>query len=590
MAEMLWDPTLNPEVLVSEFIDGYYGNAAPFVRLYMDTMHAAVDETGHFLRACCVQPPTGIHKSYLTPMALLESATAFNEAASALSKPADAEQRARVERASMAITYVFLWRWDEMKQFANNISYEWPLADNQQAAFDSFSRIFNLTGTQHLTSGTAHTPAGVTGAASLVWLHAQVFEDTACCWGAHPKPVKDQPFYAQVVLDECSTSSNTTNCQLAQLWTAAVPADTPHEIVLQSSLSTEGSCLALDVPGFCHPAWCAVVVFRNRTGTCASSVQNTFAYDSGTLAIRKGFTTPTCSSKDGCCIQAASLSEGKAPNGEEGVYTALKTAACDPKNALQQFEIESLGDGKPGRIRDKASGRCLSVACTSALAWEQAKQQATVPSSNNSSSTNPPMKLDDDDSALPPQNGSQYLLHQHAYYKLMSSDLTNASWPAGFTQYSLFVANPGMTAAEINRVRATVPGSKVLAYSDQSWAYIGTGCSEGNSAFTKYFQPHWAVTDLHTGLPVCPFGASPTPLDPSPKITPVAASCEVQVEARAASFVSTTMSTIGNMLADALGSGGVSGPKTNLPLWQKTLRHPAMVAGTKNQSANWVGA
>jgi hypothetical protein len=33
MAEMLWDPTLNPEALVSEFIDGYYGNAAPFVRL-----------------------------------------------------------------------------------------------------------------------------------------------------------------------------------------------------------------------------------------------------------------------------------------------------------------------------------------------------------------------------------------------------------------------------------------------------------------------------------------------------------------------------------------------------------------------------
>jgi hypothetical protein len=77
MSEMMWDPTLDPDVLIAEFLAGYYGKAAPFVRLYMDTMHAAVDETDHFLRSCCVQPPAGIEKSFLTPMALLTSATAF---------------------------------------------------------------------------------------------------------------------------------------------------------------------------------------------------------------------------------------------------------------------------------------------------------------------------------------------------------------------------------------------------------------------------------------------------------------------------------------------------------------------------------
>ena len=77
MSEMMWDPTLDPDVLIAEFLAGYYGKAAPFVRLYMDTMHAAVDETDHFLRSCCVQPPAGTEKSFLTPMALLTSATAF---------------------------------------------------------------------------------------------------------------------------------------------------------------------------------------------------------------------------------------------------------------------------------------------------------------------------------------------------------------------------------------------------------------------------------------------------------------------------------------------------------------------------------
>eukprot|EP01051_Picozoa_sp_SAG22_P024905 SAG22_NODE_7124_length_773_cov_1.053412_3_plen_71_part_01 len=71
---MLWDPSLDPDLLVTEFLDGYYEDAAPFVRRYMDTMHATVKETGHFLKACCVQPPVGIHKSYLAPTALLQSA------------------------------------------------------------------------------------------------------------------------------------------------------------------------------------------------------------------------------------------------------------------------------------------------------------------------------------------------------------------------------------------------------------------------------------------------------------------------------------------------------------------------------------
>ena len=64
----------------------------------------------------------------------------------------------------------------------------------------------------------------------------------------------------------------------------------------------------------------------------------------------------------------------------------------------------------------------------------------------------------------------------HAYYKLLPADIASASWPTGFEHYSLFVAVPGLTAAELAKVKATVPGAKVLAYSDMSWAYVGVGC------------------------------------------------------------------------------------------------------------------
>ena len=43
LASMMWDPTQDPDALISEFLIGYYSElGAPFVRKYMDTMHAAV--------------------------------------------------------------------------------------------------------------------------------------------------------------------------------------------------------------------------------------------------------------------------------------------------------------------------------------------------------------------------------------------------------------------------------------------------------------------------------------------------------------------------------------------------------------------
>jgi hypothetical protein len=109
MAEMLWDVSLNPDQLISEFLNGYYGEVgAPFVRLYMDTMHAAIDETGYHLLACCTPPPAGVNKPFLTPLALLVSARAFADAMTALNATGGAKAVVygkRIERASMANIY-----------------------------------------------------------------------------------------------------------------------------------------------------------------------------------------------------------------------------------------------------------------------------------------------------------------------------------------------------------------------------------------------------------------------------------------------------------------------------------------------------
>lgn len=182
MGEMLWDPTLDPNALISEFLDGYYGTSgASFVRLYMVTMHNAINNTVCPLVGNCLgmPPPAGVHKTYLTPNALLVSASAFSDGVNALTnvtgtpsaKAKAAVYRARLERASMAILYPVLWRWDELRRFAANASMKWPLPAKLQGAFDQFARIFNATGTMVLTDRTQK----LTPSQALAWLHTCVF-------------------------------------------------------------------------------------------------------------------------------------------------------------------------------------------------------------------------------------------------------------------------------------------------------------------------------------------------------------------------------------------------------------------------------
>ena len=49
MAEMLWNPTLEPEDLITEFLDGYYADAGPFIRRYMDIMHDSVANVSYYM-------------------------------------------------------------------------------------------------------------------------------------------------------------------------------------------------------------------------------------------------------------------------------------------------------------------------------------------------------------------------------------------------------------------------------------------------------------------------------------------------------------------------------------------------------------
>jgi hypothetical protein len=161
MANMMWDPSRDPEHLITEFLNGYYSPAAaPFIRQYMDTMHQAYvqeyakDNTVH-VQACCFAPPGGTHQPYLTADALLKGAAAFNGALNALQHSGGAnttKYRDRVLRATLSVKYTALWRWAELQSYAANASIPWPfVTTSREQEFDyDFSVIYNRTGVERL--------------------------------------------------------------------------------------------------------------------------------------------------------------------------------------------------------------------------------------------------------------------------------------------------------------------------------------------------------------------------------------------------------------------------------------------------------
>ena len=130
MGRMLLDPTLDHTALISSFLKGYYGAAAPFVRLYMDTFHGAIADTDYYMRE-----NFDATAAFLSPAALLGAKTALDEGVKAVDGTRFA---ARVVAVEMAVQYVALLRWDELRGFASGAGVPWPFAGSKRDEFNTF--------------------------------------------------------------------------------------------------------------------------------------------------------------------------------------------------------------------------------------------------------------------------------------------------------------------------------------------------------------------------------------------------------------------------------------------------------------------
>ncbi|MBZ4188326.1 DUF4838 domain-containing protein [Niabella beijingensis] len=104
LAKALWDPGLDATVVADAFIKGYYGNAAPYIKKYLDALRAAAEKE---------KVPLDIygnivndHNSYLTP-ALMDVYSSLLDKAEAAAEP-DPVLLKRVERVQLSLEYTYL--------------------------------------------------------------------------------------------------------------------------------------------------------------------------------------------------------------------------------------------------------------------------------------------------------------------------------------------------------------------------------------------------------------------------------------------------------------------------------------------------
>jgi hypothetical protein len=146
LAKMLWNPSLDANKLIGEFLAGYYGPAAPHIRAYLDVIHRSVAASGDKLG--CFSPPDAKFLSIQTLTDGWEHLQVAKQAAAA-----DDALLLRVQTAQLPVLYTFIIQWDRLRKEAEAANANWPAADTQQPVYDQFMTTAQQIKMTHVAEG-----------------------------------------------------------------------------------------------------------------------------------------------------------------------------------------------------------------------------------------------------------------------------------------------------------------------------------------------------------------------------------------------------------------------------------------------------
>lgn len=134
LARLLWNPKLDGQELINEFIAGYYGPAGPHIKDYLKITHDAVEASGDHLG--CFSPHTAKFLSFETLSKGWEQLKAAEAAVMD-----NTELRFRVQVAQMPIMYTLMMRWDDMRQACQAAGADWPMPESIKSMYEQFKEV-----------------------------------------------------------------------------------------------------------------------------------------------------------------------------------------------------------------------------------------------------------------------------------------------------------------------------------------------------------------------------------------------------------------------------------------------------------------
>ncbi|NOX54409.1 MAG: DUF4838 domain-containing protein [Planctomycetes bacterium] len=134
LAHLMWDPNRDEKALIREFLEGYYGPAAPYLQQYLDLLHDAAERSGVYLR--CFMSDTS---SWLTLDDLNTATRLYEQAMKAVAD--DPVLRRRVRRERLPLDHVWLKRYHVLRTQARLTGKPFLGPDDPAAACEEFIRL-----------------------------------------------------------------------------------------------------------------------------------------------------------------------------------------------------------------------------------------------------------------------------------------------------------------------------------------------------------------------------------------------------------------------------------------------------------------
>lgn len=139
LGRLLWDPTLDADALIREFLDGYYGAAAEPIYRYMRLLQQSVKDTETRLTFNAT-----LNSPYLNFDTMVRADDLMAAAEAAVKD--DPERRKHVQAVRMGVDYVILMRSAEYVRVARESGIDWnPDAESRLARFEEEMRSAGLT-------------------------------------------------------------------------------------------------------------------------------------------------------------------------------------------------------------------------------------------------------------------------------------------------------------------------------------------------------------------------------------------------------------------------------------------------------------